>query len=261
MNIYSDPNNTDNPVGFSYSKVETDGKKVKTYEKSRINIKAFEVENSISSSSEYILVDNQIESFNYTLESFPESYKIYGKVKDAKIIITTITNSDSQTKEYEAQNDYLVPPLFPLWLADGRLIPGADYEIYIFDPFMIASDFPKEKLLSKIKIYDKEKVLIGSEYITAYKVDYDFLGSSSNLWIEEDGTIVKEIIPPGFVSMRSNRNGVEGVELKSFDIVSKTSIQPDKEIKDPSKVKYMKFKLNGIDESGLDLADNYNQFK
>ncbi len=261
MNIYSGPDDISNPIGYSYSKVEKNAEKTVAYEESEINIKVFQTENKVSTKAKYELTGDKLQAFNYSLESFPQNFKIKGERKDGKLLIATFTGSGSTEKLLEIGDNFIIPPLVPTWLSNGRLTAGANYEIIIFDPFMVASNFPKEKLISKINVLGKESIQIDTEKIEAFKVNFNFFGADSQFWIKEDGTIVKEIIPPGLVSLRSTKNNVVGRRLKGFDIVGKTSIVANKKISKPRESKYLKFKLNEIDYDGLNIVDNYSQFK
>lgn len=261
MNIYSGSDDLDYPIGYLYSKIEKEGVNIKAYEESKISIKVFQTENTVSSKVKYQLNNGEIQSFNYSLESFPQNFKVNGVRKDGKLLVTAATGSDSTEKLLDIGKDFIVPPLIPSWLSSGRLVTGANYEVTVFDPFAVASNFPKEKLVSKINVLGKEKVSVGKEEILAYKVNFNFFGADSQFWIKEDGEVVKEIIPPGLVSLRSTKNNVIGRKLKGFDIVGKTSIEVNKKINEPRKSKYMKFKLSEVDSEGLNLVDNYSQFK
>lgn len=261
MNIYSGNEKVGEPIGYSYSKIERKGSNTVVYEESEIKIKVFESENSVSTKAKYKLINEKIESLEYSLESYPQNYRITGFRKGEKFVLTTKTNTDSNTQEYNIDDSFLVSPLIPTWLAKGRLKAGDNYEVYVFDPFLIVSGFQKEKFLSKISVLGLESISLGSGKVSAYKVNFNFFGFDSEFWVKEDGTIVKEIIPPGLVSLKSSKNDVVGRKLKSLDLLSKTSIKTKKKISNPRKIKFMKFTLDKINNEYIEISDGYSQYQ
>lgn len=260
MNIYSGENDTRNPVGFSHTKIEKEGRFTTAYEQSEISVKAFETENKVSTEAVYRLENGQIISFEYALESHPNNYEIKGISENGKLKVVTRTRSNTKTELFDFDNDFIIPPLLPSWLAEGRLKAGEKYSVLIFDPFFFISGFPREKFIANITVKAKEQLITGGKKYQAYRVNFNFLNTDSEFWIDEEGMVLKEVIPPGFVSLKADKSEVVGRKLKSYDVISNTSIRSPLKIKNPREIKYMKFEISGSDNKALDISDGYSQF-
>lgn len=255
MEIFSD----NRKIGFSHTLIDNKDGKIIISENSTINISLMGNTNEIKVSSEYEITGNDLHRFRYKMSAESVELDLNGKVADGQLIISN-NRDDGKTVKTQFDKDYVVPSLLPLRLSSQGLDEGDQITVYIFDPLTFYTGGKIENMKADVKVGKGDTVSTPAGKFRANRVVIDHLGTRSTMWITNDGTLVKESTPPGFISYLSTESSAGRVPSGSVDLGSKIAIPVTTAINSPREVKKLKVKISGVENlNGLDLNDGYRQ--
>ena len=253
MGIYSDSNR----VGYSYILIKNDGKIKKVKELTNLKIHLLGNDSDVYTEGAYVLEGYKILSFEYEMRSEKINLKASGKREGNNLVIVLDTISGNTERTIAIEEELILPSLIPQLIVEKELSPGDKVEVPIFEPLtiMIGADKP----LSRHMLVAEEEVETNIGKFDSYKIQSNFMGADSTSWITKNGEIIKQEYPPSLLSIRESKKDIFSKKNKSFNIVQKTSIPTNVEIKNPQNLSYLKIKLSGIDISNFDIDDRYRQ--
>jgi hypothetical protein len=195
--------------------------------------------------------DFSIKSFRFDLQSGVVKFQSQAKVSKGEMELN-ITSGGRKTKEtIPLKTTPYLPSSLRLMLLQQGLSVGKEFRVAIFDP----STMSNEEII--VKVEGKEKLKIGNESFSAYRLKETFKGIVVRSWISEEGKTLKEESPMGMVMIRETgeealtKNWGKGA---SIDIISSTAVPANIHIEKPQFVKYLKIKLKAIPLSDFNLT-------
>lgn len=256
MDIYSG----DDRIGHSHTSVKrTDGSTVVS-SGSVMNITVMGKTGPVKIESEYTVVNNEVREFSYKLVSDSAGMELDGRrVNDGFVI----KNKDRKvnTPLPAGNRNYILPSLLPQVLMSKGLEPGDSYSLHLFDPVTFYTGGDIEKLKADITVGELEEVATPAGEYNAYRINIQFMGAASYLWITPDGLKVKEYAPPGFTFFLSKTDHGQRIPLSSLDMTEKTAIPVAAGINKHGDLRRLRVRIGGMDSlEGLDLHDGYRQF-
>ncbi len=147
--------------------------------------------------------DYRIRLFNIDLKSDFGGIRLRGKVTDDKLFLEIEAGGVKREKVVPLREDLLLSNTIMPYLVLPELIPGQTYTVSLVDPLTLTSG------QAKIKV---EETKFGSRRGRVYVVKLDYQGLSTTSWISEDGEILKEESPLGWMMKREARE--EATALK-----------------------------------------------
>lgn len=256
MDIYSG----ENRIGHSNTSFERVDESTVVSSDSVMNITVMGKTGTVKIDSEYTVVNNEIKEFSYKLVSDSGGMELDGtRVNDGFVI----KNKDRTRKAPlpAGEKKYILPALLPQALMSKGLETGKNYSFYIFDPVTFYTGGDIDKLKVDISVGELEEVNTPAGEYNAYRINMQFLGADSYLWITPEGLKVKEYAPPGFTFYLSKAGHEQRIPLSSLDITEKTAISLSDGINNPEDLKRLRVRIGGMDSlEGLDLHDGYRQF-
>ncbi|MFH2011931.1 MAG: transglutaminase-like domain-containing protein [Pseudomonadota bacterium] len=194
--------------------------------------------------------DLHIKSFRFDLQSGIVKFHTMAKVKESKMILHIVSGGRKITKIIPLKTTPYLPVGLRLMLFKEGLSVGNEFSVPIFDP----STMTTENII--VKIEGKEKLKIGKESFSAYRLKESFKGVIIKSWINEEGKVLKEESPMGMVMVRETE---EDALTKNWgkgtgtDIILSNAIPANISIENPGLVKYLKIKLRNIPLSDFNL--------
>jgi Transglutaminase-like superfamily len=193
-----------------------------------------------------------LEKFNFLLQSNDIKFHARGRVTPGKLNLTVESAGHVTTRDITlTQPPYLLAALKP-YVATQQLEPRKEHYFSVFDPATLSQQ------VTAVVIEGHEHVQIGERVEPAMRIRQRFNGISVVSWLDGAGRTLKEETPAGFSLVRQSP-----LEAQSFattrsiplDLITQTSITPDKPILSPEGKNSVKLRLSGINLASFPLMN------
>lgn len=257
MGIYSGGDK----IGYSHTLIEPIKQKVKVTEETKLRMTILGSNQDVEVKSNYVLNKYTIQSFDFSMKAGLVELQAEGKREGKELRVQISSASGKSEISFPLTDEPLVPSMLFKWLMDQNPKLGSRYEAPLFDPTLVLTGGEAQGLKAMLTIEGREEVKIPLGSFKTHRVKMTFMGSESTSWITQDGEIIKEVSPPGLVSVRETRDKVLSESLSSLDIINKTAISSDVLLDNPRTLRLLRVRINGIGSTkGLDLEDGNEQF-
>ncbi len=125
------------------------------------------------------------------------------------------------------------------------LHPGDRISVPTFDPALMGVED------IELKISAKESIMSMGKMQEAYKVDGNMKGMEFTVWVTEEGEVLREESPMGFLLLKEAKEDAVKIARPSLDLISLIAV-PMK-MKLPAGTSYLRVRITGIDLRGLEL--------
>jgi len=180
-----------------------------------------------------------LRSFAFRLRSGTIDFEVAGKVHDGVVDLDSATLGKQTIR---------IPPDVPLALSDTlvdlvgneRLETGRSFRYTIFDP---ASAAPASVTL---KVGPLEPLTLPSGERSAYRIDQRFQGTSTRLWVDAEGNVLKEEGPLGLAIVREidGRVAMQGVSAGAgADLAAAAAIPVTRAIATPRDAAHLRLRV------------------
>ncbi|MBE0433928.1 transglutaminase domain-containing protein [candidate division WOR-3 bacterium] len=182
--------------------------------------------------------------------------RVEGEVTGNKLKFT----SHVQNKQYTHTIDLEEKPYFPDALEEvikrKNLKAGDEIAIPYFDPTT------QSAATARLRMMGTEPVTVLGETKTGTRVELNFMGINSILWLDEDYHLIKESSPAmglEIIPLSKEQALAEITPDKAFDLITFFSVPLDPPTPDPTTLSYLKLRMQGITAEDLDLQDDYQE--
>ncbi len=200
---------------------------------------------------------------DYTLKDFVMEIKtpghptkIEGNIEGTKLQLTSFSQGIPHTQTITLKEKPFFPDALEEVIRKKKLGPGDKINIPYFDPTTQSST------TARIAVFEKEKIkVLGKEFI-GMRVEIDFMGINSILWLDDNYKLIKESSPAMGMEMvpLSREEALAEIEpVDAFDLLSFFAVRLDNPIPNPRQLSYLKLELTEIEIEGLDLTDDYQK--
>lgn len=213
----------------------------KIVEEARMNIKFLEEKGELAMNL-FGDVDEQyrIRNFVFQITSGKEKIDIKGELQHQEAVITVFARDQSNVYRMPMKEaPILASGLIPYLVKRGFEGGAGALSIPIFDPSTLAS------YDATINLLGWEKVKVGTEMVRAFHVKTVFKGIEVHGWVDEGGSVVKEVSPLGLTIQRE-QEGKE--EAGFFDARLFSSIETTGAIKDPRRLGLLKVRIDARED-------------
>ncbi|MEO0122531.1 MAG: transglutaminase family protein [candidate division WOR-3 bacterium] len=244
-------------VGYTFTKIKKldRGLEIETNSQMTINmmneITTLKTQIFATADTDYALTD-----FSLFINAKGHESKIEGNIKNNKLILTTYSQGIKQTQVKEIKEKPYIPDVIDLIVQKKDLKPGTEITLPYFDPTSQSTG------KAKIKVYPEEKVMVLNKETRGKKIEINFMGVVSYVWLDENNKIIKNETPNLFMEMIPMTKDEALKEVKpqeAFDLLSFFSIKLSKPLPEDRKISFVKLKLTGISVEGLDLNDDFQK--
>jgi hypothetical protein len=201
--------------------------------------------------------DLTLSSFDFELQSSLFHFKARGVLKDKIFSLFAGTPGSEQRIDLPLRKDTHLSAGMLEALVNGGLKLGESRTFHVFDPIVMA-----ERPV-KVSVLAEETIPIMGHQEKVKKVSVDFMGASQFAWIGRDGTVLKE---EGLFGIKleqvTREEALQKIALlPGVDLVESASIPANRAIDDVDRLKELKVRLEGIEESVLFIDGGRQSFK
>lgn len=169
---------------------------------------------------------------------------VSGKVRGNDLTLIINSSGAKTIKNIHLRKEpTLEGPAFAAMLRDLR--PGERITVPVFDPALM--DIKNLGLT----IEAKEKILSLGKWREAYRVNGNMDGIDFNVWMTENGEILKEETPMGLLFLKEAKGDALKIGHPSLDLISQASVPLNMKL--PPNISYLKIRISGIDFNGLEI--------
>jgi hypothetical protein len=178
-------------------------------------------------------------------------FEARGRVEGNRLVLNTGFGGDERESTIELkETPFLSAGLWPHLVKEGLNV-GKSYQLSLFDPSIMAQR-PVE-----LNVVGRETIVLDGRKWDALKVKTMFAGSEISAWIGPNGERLKE---EGFMGLRMVKATEEDARIgiqsqPDDDITEVASVPSNMVLPEPTKLVYLKVRLDGIDPEGLDLNE------
>ncbi len=195
-----------------------------------------------------------LRNFKIDLKTGAQLMKIEGELLKKNLIsLNVITEGSVAKKEVFIPEDIFIANILTPLDFLGKLSPGKSYIIDVLEPFTLTVEKVRLSVKDKVDFMDQLKS------VKAYVVEADYKGLRLKSWVSEEGEILREETPLGWVMVKEPMEKAITYQRYLFetqtDVASLISITPSGNIDIPENISYMKIRLGGINASDYELSN------
>lgn len=201
----------------------------------------------------------------YTLKDFfleittaGHATKIEGTIRDQRMTLTSYSHGVPHTQTITLKEKPYIPDALEEVIKQKNLKPGDEISIPYFDPTTQSSS------IARIRLGDQEVVNVLDADVTGMRVDIDYMGIHSILWLDEKYTLIKESVPAMGMEMipMSREQALAEIEpAQAFDLLSFFAVKLSATIPHPTTLSYVKLSLENISIEDLDIEDDFQHVR
>ena len=224
----------------------------KILEEARMNIKFLDEKSELSMKL-FGDVDDQfrIRTFLFQINSGKDVIDIKGELQNGEVVVSM--NASGRSNIYRLpmkEPPILVSAVIPYLVKTGFSEETRKaVSIPIFDPSTLAS------YDATIDLLGWEKVNVADESIRAFHVKTVFKGLELHGWVDEGGSVIKEVSPLG-LTIQKERGGKQ--ETDFFDARLFSSVETTGTIRDPRRTVYLAAKVDAKETLKKVIGRYYN---
>ncbi|MBI5559062.1 MAG: transglutaminase domain-containing protein [Deltaproteobacteria bacterium] len=196
-----------------------------------------------------------LRDFDFSMSSPFYTMQARGKVSGRKIDFILETGKETITDSIMLDS----PPFLSLnqrdYLLRQNLQPGDKVKIAYFDPLSLSG---KDTL---IEYRGLEKTLINGRIFLLHHFEENFQGIRINSWIDEEGKVIKEESPAGFVFLAEPEFKARDISRKGEDILRSVAVPFAGDLPDLAGREEMAFRLVLPEETQFDLQGGRQQLQ
>ena len=195
----------------------------------------------------------QVEDLEFTLNSSDSLFAAEGNVQGDKLLLKVSTGETEFTRELPiSDNLFMSSTLSPLMTVPD-IEEGVEYTVEMLDPVALTSR------KATLKAGAMERLDLSGEKVDARRIEVDFSGFTSQVWVTEDGEIVKVETPVGLAMVKeSPEQAVRGIATGEMlpDIASAAAVPAGKMIERPEDLDRMVVRFDGVDLESFPVWDS-----
>ena len=170
--------------------------------------------------SAVVSTDSTLRSFDFDFSSLFYRMNAEGTVEGNRVLFTLDTGSSTINDLLELPS----PPLLstsrrPYLLKDG-IKAGDKVSVPWFDPVSLSAKH------STIEYRGRQQVLVLDRVFHLHRFTEYFSGARINAWLDDDGNVIKEESPAGFVFIQEPEFRAKSFATKSTEILSALAVKP-----------------------------------
>lgn len=208
----------------------------------------------------YAHTDNEytLKDFFMEITTAGHATKIEGTLQDKELTLTSYTQGVPHTQTIMLKEKPYIPDALEELIRRKNLKTGDEISIPYFDPTTQSSS------TARIRIGNQETVHVMGTEMTGMRVDLDYMGIQSRLWLDDDYTLIKESVPAMGMEMipMTREEALAEIEpAEAFDLLSFFAVQLSTPIPHPTTLSYLKLSLENVSTEDLDLQDDFQHVR
>lgn len=214
-----------------------------------------------------------LRSFAFRLDSGIGSFGVQGEVADSVLEVLVEAGGSAQRTRIENARDLVLDAAVPIRLAAaGRLEPGAEHTVRVFDPSSMSVREMTVRVTARDTLILPDSssasgegrwVVSSLDTIPVWQVEQRFGGVRIESWVDEDGLVVRAASPLGFVIERTtydlarqewaSAQNDPGLAAGYGALIEGTAIAANADLSGIEAMPRLAVRLKGVELDGFDL--------
>ncbi len=177
--------------------------------------------------------------------------RLKGEIEGRSLRYELVSGGQTTHSEIPLPEEVYIPVSIEAVASKMGLVEGKVDSFDIFEP--------TTRSLTKVRVMveGREEIVLGGLPRKATKLVASFLGTTSTIWLAEDGSVLKEESPLGLTMLRETREEAIGGELPSegVDILTLYAVPSNQEIPNPRRVTRLRLRLTEAQLERLEIED------
>lgn len=242
----------DRKIGYAHTRTQREADTYHLFEESELDILALgSLQRVTTVINSYAANNFQLKYFDFTLTSDLTTMFVKGAVVGNKLLLDITSGGQTRSERIPlAKPPYLSPNIKPALVLLG-LEQGKRFSFPLFNPATMNTED------ATVTVVSRERIKVGEQDKTVYKLKESFQGMEAFSWITEEGETLKEESALGYVLLRETRTEALKRDKRgpAVDIISLTMI-PSEPIKSSSQVRHLRARLRGVPLKNFQLQSD-----
>jgi len=195
--------------------------------------------------------DFRLKTFIAQINSDKDNIQVRGEMEGSAIAITFMMKEQKNVYRIPVKERPVIPSAIVPYMMKSGFTKDATTNISIFDPSTVTG------YSADVAQLGWETITIEGEKIRAFHIKTLFKGIEIHGWVDETGTIVKELSPLGLV-IQKEREKDEKEPDTYFDANLLALVETEGKIEDPKNTSFMKIKVDSKREL-VELIKRYHR--
>lgn len=192
--------------------------------------------------------DSTLKSFIFDFESPFYRMSANGKVNGKQVEFTLTTGSNTITDSLPVTGAPIVPTARRVYLLREGLEKGDRLKVPWFDPVSLTA---KD---SVVEYWGRERVQIGGRVHNLHKFTENYGGARVSLWLSEEGDVMKEESPAGFVFIKEPKFKALNLSDTGEELLSSVAVQVTGKMPELAGRERMRYRLQLPEDGDFDLS-------
>lgn len=217
--------------------------------------------------------DLSMRTFSSDYQASGQRLYTLGVIDENGLNLTSVVDGNTSKQTIEVPNPIYHTEMIHLLIARDGLKVGTTQSYPVFDPLTMS----KGSMTAKVESQEEVTLPDGNK-ASAFKVNVNYKGLNTVVWLDKDGGLIKEdtqVAGMAFTALRETREQATDLAFvskeiqdqktdpsavsKPIDLIESSRIIPKTKIPNPEKVQRMEAKLVNV-ASGEIVLDNNTQF-
>ena len=239
----------DKKVGFSYTTVSpaifNNEEGYNITNKTNLSLAMLGEEYSLKLEG-FSFVDNlyQLKNFEMRIKCGEHHLELKGEASRDKLLLLVTSAGAVFRKEIDIKGEVLLANTLTPFYVLPSLSPGRRFSVSLIDPLTLTLG------KAEIVVGEKENYLFHRERREVLPVEVRYQGMSSRALITEEGEILREETPLGWVMVKEDRTEAlrwAQEKKEKVDLAYAVAIPVTPEIRAPEKIRELRLKISGVD--------------
>jgi len=191
--------------------------------------------------------DNTLKHFDFGFSSPFYQMQAHGSVSGTLVTFTLETGNSTIHDQIRLNAPPMISTSRRGYLLNQGINKGEKVRIPFFDPLSLTA---KESL---VEYRGKEQVLILDRVFNLHRFTELFAGVRINSWLDDDGNVIKEESPAGFVFIKEPEYKARSLDQNSSELLSSVSVKLSSPMPDLQNRKSLRYRLTLPADGDFDL--------
>ncbi len=187
--------------------------------------------------------DYALQSFRMRLQSGVGKFGVSGEVRGRSLTVTTEVGSQKTSHEFPIEGPIYLPSALRANLVEEGLKVGLRREGEIFDPAAMSTQTIVQEVVAREPLESHDGP------VEAWRIVESFRGIETTVWIDSEGTVLREQGPMGLVAVRESADRATSAgwgDGSLVDLMDAVAVPVAAPIADPRQLSRLRLRLSGL---------------
>ncbi|WP_163337661.1 transglutaminase family protein [Desulfopila sp. IMCC35008] len=202
-----------------------------------------------------LLADSTLRTFSFSFDSPFYRMSAEGEVVEGAVVFELTTGSNTIRNSIPVEQPPMLPTARRGYLLTDTLNEGDKVKIPSFDPVSLTAKS------TVIEYKGRDRVLINGRVNNLHKFMENYSGARINFWLDDNGDVVKEESPAGFVFLKEPKFKALSFDETSDDLLAAVAVKISGTMPDLDELEQLSYRLELPEGEAFDLDDGRQQLE